>query len=97
MDMVEKVARALCKVGVIKEMERCNIPATKPEFMTAAVDREWDLYQDDARAAIKAMRDPTDAMRLAIPPRFGEMTYRDIGDIWRAMVDYVTINDRSSR
>lgn len=32
-------------------------------------------------------REPTYAMRLAGPPRLGEiLTYRDMGDLWKAMI-----------
>jgi hypothetical protein len=44
-------------------------------------------YRQLARAAIAAMRHPTEAMRLAIPLRLGDLTIRDVGDIWRSMID----------
>ncbi|API59534.1 hypothetical protein BSL82_09595 [Tardibacter chloracetimidivorans] len=42
--------------------------------------------REAARAVIEAMREPTYEMRLSIPPRLGEMAYRDIGDLWKAMI-----------
>jgi hypothetical protein len=50
-EMVERVARAIC------EAERMN-----PDDKLGG----WRHWQDAARAAIEAMREPTEAMRFAV-------------------------------
>jgi hypothetical protein len=53
MDMVERVARALAVAD-----------GMHPEAVSNDEDQVpvWTLYVDDARAAIEAMREPTEAM-----------------------------------
>ena len=70
-EMMERVARDMARIA-----EREGFLGT-----FANVSNEM------ARAAIEAMRQPTDKMRWSIPRRFGELSYRDVGDIWRAMID----------
>jgi hypothetical protein len=44
--------------------------------------------EEVARASIAAMRWPTYDMRMSIPPRLQDkLDWRDVGDIWRAMID----------
>jgi hypothetical protein len=76
MTMIEKVARALAKVyarGTGDDEVAANRYA----------DSFWRKFKDDARAAIEAMREPTDAMLGA-----GEgETHDDPAPVWAAMID----------
>lgn len=71
-EMVERVARALC--------QRKNGWRNDPGF----IDRQWHLDIEDARAAIEAMREPTEAMvevGRRHEPQIGiEGIYRDMID-----------------
>ncbi len=51
--MVERVARALCRHYGVDPDEVHGSPI---------IDRWWEAYCDDARAAIAAMREPTEVM-----------------------------------
>ena len=64
-EMVERVARALA-VSHYEDKD--------PEFM-------WRHMVPDARAAIEAMRKPTEDMRLAAP------SDRAIDEVWFPMID----------
>lgn len=51
-------------------------------------DNDREMVIEEARAAIRAMREPTDEMRMAAPPRVLEkLAYRDLGDTWKSMID----------
>ena len=65
-DMIERVARSITEVLRAK----------------GASSRMMDAGKDAARAAIKAMREPTEAMLKAGPP----FPYMD-KDVWKAMID----------
>jgi len=75
-EMVERVARALC--------ERCGV---LPDDMAggtwdggsyAAGEPAWTTWKDDARAAIEAMRDPTEAMVTAGDSCVSRLVWRDM-------------------
>ena len=72
-EMVERVARALAarKCGLVKDPYGERLP-----------DDLWQQCIPDARAAIEAMREPTDKMLDAGPP----FPYMDKG-VWQAMID----------
>lgn len=75
-EMVERVARALCK------SERKN-----PDYIGPGADPNfpiWTTYQLRARAVISAMREPTEKMVKIeeLPYSPGEMTA-----YWHAMID----------
>jgi len=53
--MVERVARAICEKSWIAKH-------SSDESRKAAIDANWHEFEDIARAAIEAMREPTDAM-----------------------------------
>jgi hypothetical protein len=82
MDMVERVARALA----MDQWPEHNWPADFSE-------REAEDYRGHARAAIEAMREPTEAMLAA---GFGDasptiwtagITPEDQRNVWQAMID----------
>jgi hypothetical protein len=80
--MVEQVARALCAA-------RYNAPEGKhlPAFKQAQVEKHWQLFVDDARIAIEAMREPTDDM---VRCRWGwvmGLAQRDVLRVWQDMID----------
>lgn len=60
-DMIERVSRALCRIAghFCHEVHVCDRDgdACKP-----GICRAWEVYSLDARAAIEAMRKPTQAM-----------------------------------
>ena len=83
-DMVERVARAVYE---LMPYDGIGSAGGKPVWVEGGNSLKQDEARGYASAAIKAMRAPTDHMRLTLPPRFGLMTYRDVGDIWRSMID----------
>ena len=72
MDMVEKVARAMA--------ERNNDYDEEGRL-------QWPAYVDDARAAIAAMREPTDAMVDAGWQTSDDVVWMALKEAWPAMVD----------
>jgi hypothetical protein len=78
MDMVERVARAIAG-----ELETCA---------ETYVDSRWTRYEDAARAAIAAMREPTEEMvQVGMEVWWDDSDY-DVGyahfaKAWRRMVD----------
>lgn len=78
-DMVERVARALAAAD-----------GMHPEAVSNDEDQVpgWTLYVDDARAAIEAMREPTDAMTDAIWEETADPCWRENAiKAWQAGVD----------
>jgi hypothetical protein len=78
MDMIERVARALTIYD-----------GSDPDGRTSIADRpkRWMLMIEDARAAIAAMREPTEAMLSAAEeyrPPIHRLTW---AGPWRAMID----------
>ena len=72
---LERVARALCELD-----------ANPPD---ATMDGKplWQDYLPEARAAIKALREPDPAMIGAVANKAAEGPSEDIGGIYRAMID----------
>jgi hypothetical protein len=67
--MVERVARALCKEN-----------AKDPDWPVAGTPY-WKAYEREARAAIEAMRQPTEAMRES-----GRHRPETMAEIWNTMI-----------
>ena len=53
----------------------------------SAGEVDWRVHIDAARAAVKALREPTCAMLEAAMPDFPDWGF--LPDEWRAMIDYV--------
>lgn len=85
MDMVEKVARALC---VKHYSERFQKPVTD-DHVAINVDANYRLFLDEARVAIEAMREPTDGMADQGDRECGEYGCSEMRMkyIWRSMID----------
>ena len=84
MDMVERVARAIYVAYAIEE-------GSPPDVANADADFHWPFWVGEARAAIAAMREPTEKM-----VRAGEKEFiaSDVAccmepaeDCWQAMID----------
>lgn len=62
-EMVERVARAMCRQH---NLDGFGLDITEDDHITRyvnnTVDKEWPKWSREARAAIEAMREPTDAM-----------------------------------
>ena len=76
-DMIERVARALHKLDTgdgCPTFEDCNLQ---------------EYFFEQARAAIKAMREPTEAMITCKDDvmMFLEISPSWLGSVWRAMID----------
>lgn len=54
-EMIERVARAICRAGICGPRDHLN----------EQEDRNWRKFELEARAAIAAMREPTEAMITA--------------------------------
>lgn len=83
-EIVERVARAIA-------CARWNVP-TEPveaEELRQFVEDHWRHYEPKARAALAAMREPTQAMTDIgwehIPHRY--CSGEDVGNAWQAMID----------
>lgn len=61
MNMIEKVARAMCRRQINKNESLWKQNRTE-EFKQSAEDYAWKNYIDEACAAIEAMREPTEEM-----------------------------------
>lgn len=62
-EMVERVARAIC-ASENEDPDRVNL-FRPPTPGCDENTRNWMAYRDQARAAISAMREPTEAMKAA--------------------------------
>lgn len=87
-EMVERVARALCIADGCDSDHISNDALDEGRAL-------WTCYADAARAAIDAMREPTEAM-LAASPVVGTgldddgkwaVNTRPAKDVWSAMID----------
>jgi hypothetical protein len=83
-EMVERVARAICVAdGVDPDMLCSGLGNIIPEGETWTA---WRVREKQARAAIAAMREPTEAMTSAVlkklnsDPRWVAMDYRTMID-----------------
>lgn len=75
MDMIEKVARAICAT-------------IEPDFSDVAhIDATWDEYIPEARAAIEAMREPTEDMIQAYCAIWEDALPDDAWRAFTAMID----------
>lgn len=85
-DMVERVAKALAFVRVAAHS---HTTLTPDDIWRGLDPVNQDLVRFDARAALAAMREPTEAMSVA----GGEAQQQSIGSwgepkvVWRAMID----------
>lgn len=76
-EMIERVARAICRAGMSGPKDHLN----KQENLN------WRKFEIEARAAIEAMREPTNAMVEASNREWdGRMSHRSSG-AWQAMID----------
>ena len=75
-ETIERVARAICVAN-----------DSEPDAPNGAVGPLWKLYDADARAAIKAMREPTDEMIRSGAEGSGEDSDCVAICAWRAMID----------
>jgi hypothetical protein len=66
--MIEKMARALAAIYATKMAVRglTAVPASTPFTRSDEyVEKNWQLFVDEARAVLEAMLDPTEKMRDA--------------------------------
>lgn len=80
-EMIERVARALAS-------HHWYMSGNDPEKEGAVIDRRWRNFEPQARAAIEAMCEPTEAM-LASGSRsiFHSDKDWESNACWRAMID----------
>jgi hypothetical protein len=88
MRMVERVCRQLATKHYAK---RFGKPTDDPHVQMN-VDGNWNIFEDDVRATMEAMREPTDALlgvgEEAAFPGFAQGAYTGTIDrIYRAMID----------
>lgn len=88
-EMLERVARAICnkraEVGLQRDWTMSLATRPLAERIAEYVNLNWKAYEDDARIAISAMREPTDAMMEFIMLRKDdyELGLKD----WRSAID----------
>lgn len=99
MSMIEKVARAIA----LAHFERKRVRFVHPDRPKYLADTQWKLFEDDARAAIEAMRTPTAAMQEAAieavdserkAARSGGWSYNECDITWNAMID-AALNEKA--
>ena len=84
--MVERVARAICAEGV-----SCTVGSFSPDSReTLTGEPLWRSYVSSARAALAALREPTEAMskagdRAALAEGAHDCEVR-MSAVWRAMI-----------
>jgi len=93
-EMLERVAKSICKSRTCEGIACCEWPAQMGRRHNCPVTR--GAYDDAARAAIEAMREPTQKMRLAgiaewsrpdpTPEHESTLVFNAV---WRAMVDEI--------
>lgn len=74
--MIERVARAM----LYRQIKANGVLKTEAEI-NSYVDGCWQDCEEDARTAIEAMREPTDAMRNAVAANWGSRTWREYGEV----------------
>lgn len=99
--MIEKVARALTETQIrsANELFKLSDPrrVRTEDQIIASIDASWRMNEKDARAAIGAMSEPDDSMKLAGglkleaimfegDPDGTGMIFTDVGHVYRAMV-----------
>ena len=89
MGMIERVARAIYRQQIVH--------AYDPREVARGVDQDWRLCEAEARAAVGAMREPTETMLnaasdagIAPDPMNSSVTYangREATEIWHNMIE----------
>ena len=84
-EMIDRVARAIAIFELGGDEVAADSPALRWDLTLEKNVKQdfpnWHDYRRSARAAIEAMREPTDAMCVAAEDEVGER------DIFRAMID----------
>jgi hypothetical protein len=82
-EMVERVARALCEQSYAKSDEKL------PWYWHSETSDERDEWRAMARAAIEAMREPTDRMCNSGAAKWDDdwCTETNALNMWQAMID----------
>ncbi len=94
MSMIERVARALCT-------QACKHTNSTPDDMLTYTDQgmegrsvtfpRWQNHTDDARAAIEAMREPTEEMKNAAADAIDPGDETGYGSGWKAEAAWETM------
>lgn len=92
-EMIERVARVLAQVHFNRKKLSWGMEpgrsVMQSDEVAHLVDTYWKNHVEDARAAIAAMREPTEAMafqgHFEIPDYDPEDA--DAANVWRAMID----------
>ncbi len=78
--MIERVARAICRANCGPRMQR-----DEPDRVECQVENGWSLWEDEARAAIEAMREPTERI-CKLTAADHDMAVAEVAVVWDAMV-----------
>lgn len=84
MDIIERVARAICQANQVEP---------DSDSQTDGNACQWEDYAEDARAAIAAMREPTDAMIEVGEMKANDLTQPDWSPIDIASRTYTAMID----
>jgi hypothetical protein len=79
-EMIEQVAKAMWDV----RRAHANKDGIFLEFWGDGTVPKANGIMEEARAAINAMREPTEVMQKAAREQTGQQSY---ADVWRAMID----------
>lgn len=100
--MIERVARALCLRSMIKTAAGYDETAgqtrwtlERPVERQRYIDASWNGHAEDARAAIEAMREPTEAMMKASgATEDRDFHVNDVYGAWQDMIDAALAGSR---
>ncbi|UXN70913.1 hypothetical protein N8A98_06920 [Devosia neptuniae] len=86
MNMIERVARALAD-DLFRQIHenKASLYASDMDGTKIIIDGEVDLYEA-VKAALVAMRDPTDLMGNGLPPDYKPGSHSATA-VWQAMID----------
>jgi len=94
-NMIERVARALCRVNNLESRARAGINVMYDSDWLQYENASWKNHENEARAAVDAMREPTEEMVTAGLAKVDEPSYmvtrgyiadHDLRIGWRAMI-----------
>ena len=86
-EMIERVAKAMCRYRAKNPVDGMSGTPRYEDgpLLDTYIQINWAWWESDARAAIEAMREPTECMVAAA--RRSAPYDRDAGEVWPLMID----------
>ncbi len=92
-EMVERISRKLVEMAIRQRRRFDTDPARLEEMLPAMVDMHWTEWKGEARAALEAMREPTEDMAergcyaIAAEPGSSADSAESAKRCWQTMID----------